>query len=191
MECIGNETDESFLTFFDDFFASLLIAGTIEEIRLPFLEETFGALPKLGEELSLRRLVAKYGVFLHQAKGTFQNLLTMFRWLGVTNVEIQDTLRNYGFDSDTTFDDSNRTFDSYLQGKDVYILTLYGNITLTATLLSYIIGLIKWNEPINARLQKIIYFNIPATILDLPAYNGLVTDSYFAIEGGKLVQIFD
>lgn len=189
MEMFGKETDDSYYSF--SHLDNAFLSASIKEELIVFLEETFGNLPKISESTTLRKRVLKFAIFLLQVKGTLQALITLLRWLGFTNVTIQDNLRNFGFDSDTTFDDEDRVFDSFLQGKDVYELTIYGNITLTAELLGFIYSLIKWNEPIDASISKITYFDIPAVIGDLPTYNAMVSNSHFEIIAGKLTQIFD
>lgn len=128
---------------------------------LPYLENELGLFG--GGELVLfnteasRRKVLKHILQLYKIKGTNTAFRILFKMLGFTGVTITETYPGNSFDSEYTLDDPGRRFDGSCPSCSNYYLDLLGSVTMTPALIQGIYSVIRWNEPINARLKGVTY----------------------------------
>jgi hypothetical protein len=161
---------------------NLLIASTMLDRFVADLESTVGVHLRFSDLISLRKNILKYIFYFYKIKGTKRGYEVLLRWLGFDTVEITEFYETGGLDSPNDFDDSIRRFDSggKCNGCSEYQITLTGSLPITADLIRFVTNIVKFNEPINARLRKIIY-------------NGREMDNlfYFTLQNGNLLFFDD
>lgn len=149
-EIIGEDVDDNILPHIRDMVADNL---NPEELLVQFLglrENSLGIEIDFFSTNIWRRRILKYYVKWVQMKGSSDCLRLMFGMLGIS-MTLTTSNTYYSFD-DITFDDPNRVFDLDCNNCVEYELILTGNIPLDADLTNYILGVIEFNEPINADL---------------------------------------
>lgn len=131
---------------------------------LPFIGSAYGnesygynevlSLYPLGLERRLNQYLRRmYGI-----RGTKKCLEVLFNLIGF-NYTITEAYSSYSFDSPTTFDDEDRTWDMFCNGCSTYALELTritGSGVATSQELACIWSIIKFNEPMNAILDSLI-----------------------------------
>lgn len=131
-----------------------------------YKEQAFGGLYAISSNPIIRRKILSFAVYLNRIKGTEESYQIPILLLGFTTVEIHEFDATNGFDSPTTFDDEERVFDMKCAGCGKYRINITGTISMTAGLLNSIINIVKYNEPINAKLENIYYNGSPAVVDD-------------------------
>jgi P2-related tail formation protein len=110
----------------------------------------------LSSTLAMRRKILQKIAGYYQIKGTLWAYQLQLSVLGCT-VVITEHYNDYGFDSPVTFDDTVRRFDMKCSMCSTYELAITGSGSLTAALEAAIRSIIKFNEPINAKLIALTY----------------------------------
>jgi hypothetical protein len=158
-DCVSLDFDEQVMPLISDMVANLLDPFTAYLKFIPYLEAMLGVNFSLFiEEVKRRKFVSLVNK-IYDIKGTLPAYQIMIKWLGFDDVYIIEHESDGGFDSIYPFDSNKRTFDSGSCGTGCreYSIQLEGSITLTAEIINQIYEIIKFNEPIDARLRSLTY----------------------------------
>jgi hypothetical protein len=158
-EIIGEDIDNNILPYLDNLYENTLLGDSILEKFLGDLEATIGIYLRFSDLGSLRKNYLKIAFLMYKIKGTKRGYEVLLRWLGFDTVEINEFWEVGGFDSPLNLDDPLRRFDSggRCSGCSDYEIVLTGTLVLTEQLARYINNIVLFNEPINARLRRILY----------------------------------
>ena len=156
-EILGGDYDIELQPLIEGLVANNVDPDTILSKFLVYLESTL--LPvSLGTADDMRRRVLKYTSHFNRIKGTFAGYEIMFSMLTMDTV-IVETWDSWTWDDPIKdLDDPDRKFDSNCAGCSPYCVVLSNvgpPIVVTQQLLEAIFNIIEYNEPINARLQKV------------------------------------
>lgn len=162
---VANDFDTEIYPKIEYFFENVLNPVSAFEKYLPFLEGGVGNdVLFLSANADVRRKIQKFILRLYQIKGTVKGYTHLFRLLGF-NAEITESWLDYSFDSPITFDDAERRFDMQCQGCSKYCINLTrtggGVAEPTPVEVQAIKNIIKFNEPINAKLDCITFRDTP------------------------------
>ena len=132
-------------------------------------------------DIETRRKIIRQVLRYYEIKGSNRAYEIMFALIGF-NIEITESYIEGGFDSSTTFDDTLRTFDSTCLSCSSYSITVSridGTDTdITATELAAFKSIIVFNNPINAKLEELI-FDGEIVIVNIGDYNNDFSLDYF------------
>lgn len=163
-ESLGSSYDAEIQPLLDLLLENILVPDTMLSKMIPTMERVLGEPVNVledGTSLSedLRRKIIKFAHVLYNIRSTKLSYQMLFNLVGIQDVEIQEFVVTTGFDSDLTFDDDERVFDTpggcnYCRG---YAIVTTGGITLTSQIIAGIARIINFLEPINARLKSFTY----------------------------------
>jgi len=157
-EVLAEDMDENELNKIINLLSNLMDPGTILDKFIPLRNDHFGMETYFGSEYSTMRKILSILAQLYKAKGTKLGYQVLFRVIGITG---EFTLLEYGldtgFDSSITLDDPVRRLDSFNATCSPYSITLTGTLPLTSELVAMIANVIRFNEPINAKLISLTY----------------------------------
>ena len=155
-ESLGEDYDDELQPLIENLVANNLDPDTALIKFLVYLECLF--LPViLGTDEAMRRRVIKYTSHFNRVRGTVVGYEIMFSMLGMDTVIVEDW-EDFSFDSGTPFDTDGRTFDTVCYGCSPYCLVLTSKgapIIVTQEILEAIFNVVEYNEPVNAKLQKL------------------------------------
>lgn len=163
-ETIGADIDV-LTPFIDNIIDNLYNPETCFDRYVPYLESMTGfdidnGTLYLLPTLDWRRRVLKHIFRYYHIKGTKRGYEVLFTILGMTMALTEYDNVN-SFDSPLTFDDVGRVFDKgRCYACSGYSIDLVGP-TITPELETAILNIIKFNEPINARLVYLKYNSVP------------------------------
>jgi len=159
--------DEDISILVDLIFQNVLIPDSMYASIIPTMERSLGEPVIILEDGTIlsekyRRKVLKFVHTIYNIKGTEASYRLLLSMLGFETVDIEEFVEISGFDSDVTFDDEVRTFDLGNNcGCRGYSVIATGSMTLTGEIIQGINRIIKFLEPINARLRDFIYNGSP------------------------------
>jgi hypothetical protein len=158
-ELIEEDIQSNIYPMMNSLLDNLLLASTMLDRFVGDLEYTVGLQLRFSDLISLRKNILKYIFYFYKIKGTRRGYEVLLRWLGFESVVITEFWANGGLDSSVDLDDINRRFDSggKCSGCSEYEIALTGSVAISPDLLRYIHNIVKFNEPINARLRRITY----------------------------------
>lgn len=156
-EALATDLDNNIVFKINDLVDDVLIPSTVLEEFLPYLENNWGGSVDLNNDLELKRKVLKFIVPIYQVRGSKRSYEILLKLLGFHTVNIVELEPLGGFDSPTTFDSEDRTFDSACPPCSKYEIELTGSITVDMDVISSIYNVVEFCEPLNAILSKISY----------------------------------
>jgi hypothetical protein len=125
-----------------------------------YLEQSLGKVIFLKNDVALRRKVMKYAIEINSIRGTKLSYQLLFRLYANLTCTFEVLPIVFGFDrwTDTTssFDD-NHTFDNEEDNVSLYNLSLTGTATITIDFIKTVYRIIRYFEPINAKLNELRY----------------------------------
>lgn len=127
---------------------------------IAYRENTFG-LCQISSDEYVRRKFIHYANRINNLRGTKLGYIVLFRFMGFSSIALNELSLASGFDSAVTFDDAERVFDRRCQNCGKYSITLSGAMPMTASLLNFILNVVEYNEPIDAKLKLITYNGTP------------------------------
>lgn len=156
-EMLADDWDTELLPFIYNLVDTVYAENTPDKF-VPYIEYYWGIIDPIIEDMDIRRKILKYIPKIYQTKGTLTSYEIVFKILGFTSVFIEELQQETGFDSPLLFDDEQRRFDrNECQTCSKYNLHLGGNLQISETFYNSIIKAIAFVEPINAKLNSIIY----------------------------------
>ena len=164
-EKIFEDADENEIDKINRFTQYLINPDTLLSSFIPLRFESLGGYDPILASIGLNephmRKVLKYWMSLVGKKGTKIGYIAMFRMIGIDGtILIEEYGTTTGFDSAVTLDDTVRRFDGSSSTCSDYSIQLFGTAILTAQLMAEIMAVISFNEPINARLVRVSYYQI-------------------------------
>ena len=163
-ESVSIYYDENISKLIDLFFENVYISETMYSSLIPTVERTIGSPVIILEDgnpinETYRRKVIKFIHKIYNIRGTELSYQVLLGMLGFENVTINEYVEVSGFDSDITFDDEIRTFDSVSTNSACreYSITSTGALTLTGEIIQGVARIVEFLEPINARLRDFTY----------------------------------
>lgn len=166
-ECVGNDMDK-IAPMVDNMLENLYMPETCFDRYVPYLESMLGfdinkGLVYLFSAMAWRRKVLKHILRYYHIKGTKKGYQVLFQMLGVS-MTLTEYYNDNGFDSPLTFDAPERVWDmGRCSTCSKYSLDLTGPI-MTPSLQTAIENIIKFNEPINAKIKAVIYNGVAISI---------------------------
>jgi len=159
-ECIGLDMDMIY-PLVENLMDNLYNPKTCFDRYVPYLESMLGfsinnGLLYLFNTIQWRRIVVQNILHYYTIKGTKKGYEVLFNLIGIS-MELTESFGHNTFDSPITFDDNIRHFDTGCQTCSCYHLKLVGPMPMTDELNVVIGNIIRFNEPINARLCGITY----------------------------------
>ncbi|RUP38231.1 MAG: hypothetical protein EKK63_12690 [Acinetobacter sp.] len=121
-----------------------------------YREKTFG-LCLISSDEYVRRKFIQYASKINNLRGTKWGYILLYRFMGFDSIVVNELASVSGFDSPTTFDDVERVFDRRCQNCTKYSIDLTGAMPMSVELLNFIMNVVEYNEPINAKLKDITY----------------------------------
>lgn len=163
-EVVGLCIDDELGTLIDNLVDNTRAVDTCEAKFIPYLESRTGS--TIGSAFyateAYRRAILKHVMKWYRIKGTKRLLRILLGMLGL-QVVITENHTTPGLDSPITFDDSERVFDGKCNTCTTYGLALTGvPVTMTPTVFSAMIAILKFNTPISAHLTACSYNGAPA-----------------------------
>ena len=155
-ELIGDDIDVNILPNAINVIDNTLVPKTALDKFIPYLEFVLGQPVNIGADLPTRRKILGFILRFYQIKGTTKSYSLLLGMLGFA-VVITEHFSKFGFDSPTTFDSDERTFDSACPTCSDYSVALTSGQTITPELLDAIFNVLEFNEPINAKLREITH----------------------------------
>lgn len=160
-ECIGVDIDDEIYPLIQNLYDNVKNPLTAFERFVPFIESGLGFNRDnntlyVSSSLEWRRKIAQYKLRFDTRRGTIPSYVHMYALLGLDAI-IQETYGQFGFDSLITFDHPVRVFDQKCAPCSTYSILLTGEPELTPELHEAILSIIRYNEPINARLSSVSY----------------------------------
>lgn len=122
---------------------------------IPYHESLFG-LPIFSTDIYIRRKIVALIKEINRRKGTIWGYTFLFRILGFQTFTLTEAMPVFGFDRGI-FDDTNRRFDQKCAGCSNYSIALTGANQVSQSIINSILAVIKYNQPINARLSDATY----------------------------------
>lgn len=188
-EMLADDWDTELLPFIYNLVDTVYAENTPDKF-VPYIEYYWGITEPLVDSLDIRRKILKYAPKIYQTKGTLTSYEIVFKILGFTSVAIEELQQETGFDSPLLFDDEQRRFDNNeCQTCSSYNLKLEGTIQMTENLYNTIIKAVLWLEPINAKLNSVIYNDNIITFAIFVGDNGDL--QYFALNSSTNVDLKD
>lgn len=157
LELLAGDLDDNELNLANNFVANTQDPRTVLERFLSYREQTFGGLLNLGSDATIRRKVLKFESWLNRLRGTRTGYSVAFNMLGFDSSNIVEIDYNSGFDSPVTFDDTIRRFDMKCFACSRYRIELTGSLVINDSILLSIGNIITFNQPINAKLDAVLY----------------------------------
>jgi hypothetical protein len=162
---MGNDFDNVQYPKIEYLFENVLNPISCFERYIPFLERGHGNdVLFLNSNIYTRRKIQRFLLRLYQIKGTIKGYKHLFCLLGF-EAEITETWLDYSFDSPITFDHTERRFDMQCQGCSKYCINLTringGTADPSPAEVQAIKNIIRFNEPINAKLDCVTYEDTP------------------------------
>jgi hypothetical protein len=163
-EMLGDEVDANILTKTNDIFKNIVNPDTMLQEFIPIAEAKNGLAENIFESIALRRKMLRHLKQLNRNRGKFINYQYLFGLLGF-DVSIVETYPSGTFDSGTF--DSN-LFDSFYSNRAEYVITLTCRTPfgITPIIEKQVLKIVRFNNPIHARLTQIIYANFVSLTLD-------------------------
>lgn len=125
-----------------------------------YLEQSLGKIIFLKNDVQLRRNVMKYAIEINSIKGTKLSYELLFRLYANLTCTFTILPIIFGFDrwTDTisSFDD-NHAFDNEEDNISYYNINLFGTEPITIDFVKTIYRIIRYCEPINAKLNELKY----------------------------------
>lgn len=165
IELLAGDLDDNELELIASIVANTQNPRTVFEKFLPYRELTFGVPAFINDE-QIRRKVLCFISEINRRKGTFSGYRILLNLLELTDIVITELPIISGFDSPETFDSPVRTFDQKCAACSCYMVSVMGSGLLSAEKLAAIKLMIKYNEPINAKLKLIEYNGGPADLVE-------------------------
>lgn len=158
-ESVGEDYDEELADLIDNFVTYNVPPTTASESVLPNIEADYGnvgILPAMS--LPNRRTAQRHILKYYAIRGTKKCYELMLNLIGF-DAEITEFFSTFTFDSPVTLDDPERVFDlgkcSACSGYTINLIRFSGSDPLSDAELAVITRIIKFNEPINARLVSL------------------------------------
>lgn len=158
-EGLAADYDEQVGPLLNNYVDNLLVPAKAAPRFIPYLEQLFGGLVKIFDDIYYRRKVLAFATRIFQIKGTKLSYEVLLKLAGFTSVNIIEDFTGTGFDSPYTLDDSERRFDqSGCPSCTNYSIELDGDyVELTQELKEVVYSIVRFVEPINARLTSVTY----------------------------------
>jgi phage tail-like protein len=102
---------------------------------------------------------------LYAIRSTKKGYEITLKMLGFTSVEIIEHEAGYSFDSEVTFDDEVRHFDSSCPPCSEYSINLEGSFTWNNFLAQAVSSIMKFHQPIDTKIRQIAYNGNALTIV--------------------------
>ncbi len=158
-ESLGEDFDEAVLPLIDDFVQNTIVPKTAFERFLSYIEFNLGLHISFYSDIPRRRKLLSLINRIYDIKGTIKAYWTMLMWDGYDTVTIVEHDNVRGFDSPFTFDSALRRYDgAKCNACFEYSIFMTGTTFPNAEKVDRAFNVVKFNEPINARLRN-IYFN--------------------------------
>lgn len=156
-ELLAGDFDDNELLLLNELIERTSDPRTVVVALLPYLECNWGNNLVIDQSTSVKRKVQQYISRYYEIKGTKQGYEILFRMMGFDTVVLDEIFIDFGFDSPITFDDNERRFDGRCKPCTPYNITLTGSLPVTQELITYVYNIIRFNEPINARVRDVLY----------------------------------
>jgi hypothetical protein len=181
MRALGAEFDDSLRPLLDNFVANVIDPATALARFVPYLENQMGVNYIVSDKLEVRRKLIAWAPRITRIKGTKRSYEILLKLLGFLTVNVVEYWPESGFDSPLTLDDVDRRFDGACAGCTEYDLELTGTLVLTSDIRAWILSVIRFCEPINARLRTVLYNGSPislnALLVRIDANGNLIYDN--------------
>lgn len=158
---LGQDFDENTTPFLNELIDRTLVPADVLARFIPYLEEMMGVGQPFTDEIAIRRKLLRFITRITAIKGTARSFDVLFKLLGFTSVTLIEHAATFGFNSAVTWDDPVRRLNSGCPSCTDYSLELTGTMPLTAELRDTIGVVVKFCQPINARLRAILYNGDP------------------------------
>lgn len=156
-EMLADDWDTELLPFVYNLVDTVYAENTPDKF-VPYIEYYWGIYQSIVDDMDIRRKLLKYIPKIYQTKGTLTSYEILFKVLGFTSVSIEELQQETGFDSPLLFDDEQRRFDkNECQTCSKYNLHLGGNLQMSEPIYNSIVKAVSLVEPINAKLNSVIY----------------------------------
>jgi hypothetical protein len=156
-QCVAEDYDENISDLVDNFVDRTIVPAEIKTVLIPLLESMLGNPVIVLNDVIMRRKIIRFAQNIYNVKSTAISYEILFKLLGFDTVVIQEFVITTGFDSDVTFDDTDRIFDGSEKNCSDYSIILTGGIGITEEIYSSMFRIIAFLEPINADLRDIFY----------------------------------
>lgn len=155
---VADDFDIEILPYLGTILENTLIPETALQKFFIHIEDSLGV-GSISDDFDIRRRFLMNLIPYLKIKGTKKSYISMFQILGFDSATITEQFINYSFDSPTTFDDIDRTFDMSCYGCSWYSIDLIGTLPtpLTVSQVNSILFIIKFNEPIDTKLKLLTY----------------------------------
>lgn len=163
-ESIGEDYDDEIQDRIDNFQSNIVDPTTCLPDFIKYLEYTVGNPVLITDSDAVRRKMIRFQNTITMIKGTELCYQVLFQMLGITSVVVTLIPTSSGFDSDFTFDDPGRKFDSGSICCDHYSIDLIGSAAQDDELNEAIIRIVLFNQPINTELEEITYNSNPVPL---------------------------
>lgn len=164
-QAFGEDYDENVRVLIDDFHDNLYVPKKCLSQFIEYLEYNVGRPVIVFETDSFRRKMLELHHNITLIRGTLLSHEVLFKMLGMASVVVALVERVSGFDSPTTLDDDDRTFDSSaLICCQHYTITLTGVAPQDATLDASILRIALYLKPINSEIEAISYNGNPVPL---------------------------
>jgi len=157
-EALGDGYDDEVSDLVDNLLDNILVPKTMKATHIHLMEWMLGGIVRVNGTTAMRRKIIGFAHTIYNIKGTAKSYEVLLRLLGFATVTIEELVEVGTFDSDTTFDDEFRTFDSDPGcGCAKYNVLLTGGVSVSDEMIIAIYRIINFLEPINATLGHVYY----------------------------------
>lgn len=156
-ESVAEDFDEELIPFIEKYTENLLEPKSLLSKFIFYSESMWGGLVTISPDEEIKRKILRFANHILTIKSTIPSYELLFRLLGATNVIVTEDFTKFGFDSPLTFDDEERVFDSACPNCTKYDIEITGLAPLSPELRDGFYNIIKFLEPINARLGTFLY----------------------------------
>ena len=163
-ESVAEDYDEQVQPLISNLLDNILVPKNMYVRFLDIQNESLGNLPVPSTEVSVRRKIIRYFNVLGNIKGTLKSYKMLYSFIGITLDSYSDVGSDKGWDSNTTLDDDERTFDNNVLSCGYYLLDLSGSEPISSELENSINIINNYLKPINSKAVEIKYNGTPITI---------------------------
>lgn len=156
-EIIGDDIDQNIRPLATDLVDNVLAVPTFYAKFIPNAEEDMGIDFVIYDSEVWRRRVIRFLQDWVEIKGTKRAYRVMLGMIGVNVTNIIESFSSYSFDSPVKFDDPVRRFDMQCLACTGYTIYAEGIPLPTDELIAAITAIVRFNQPINAKLTDFIY----------------------------------
>lgn len=156
-EMLADDMDVEIIPLIKNILENTLIPTTALQKYIPYLESIYGINFVISTDWEIRRKFLGFIVKYNQVKGTKLGYKYPMYLLGITDIIFDEVWIQYSFDSPTTFDDAKRRFDMKCNPCSDYSLDIIGATSMNPEKYQSILNIIKYNEPINAKLTGLTF----------------------------------